>query len=202
MDGSILASVVPHLDTAWERALCGIVGKPPFAVAHDIPIGLKIGLDDPKEIGADRLVNAAAAVHLHGTPLVAVDLGTAITVDVVSRDGAYLGGAIAPGLAMSVDTLSSRTAKLPQISLFAPERAIGTSTVDAIRSGIVYGMTGLVDALVERVFDELGERTPVIATGGDAQVIAQWSRTITHVESDLTLFGLKLIYERCAASGR
>ncbi|MDR3322552.1 MAG: type III pantothenate kinase, partial [Synergistaceae bacterium] len=125
-----------------------------------------------------------------------VDLGTAITLDVVSADGAYIGGAIAPGLAVSMEILFSRAAKLPQIALTAPGRYIGRNTVAAVQSGIVNGYTGLVDSLVEGIFTELGTRTPVIATGGHAEILAGQSKTITHIEPWLTLDGLLIIYKR------
>ena len=198
IDGAILSSVVPRFEEMWTQALSAYLDIKPFIVKHDIPLGMTIDMDNPDEVGADRLVNAVAAMEKYGKPLVAVDLGTAITLDVISRDGAYIGGAIAPGLAVSMETLFSRTAKLPQIALTAPERVIGRNTKHAIQSGIVYGYVGLVDALVERIFEELGCRTPVIATGGHAAILAENSRTITNVEPWLTLDGLLILYKRCA----
>lgn len=199
--GAITASVVPRLEEVWRESLRRYVGITPYSVKSSAPLGMKIEMDNPSEVGADRLVNAVAAKEKYGYPLIAVDLGTAITLDVVSKDGAYIGGTIAPGLAVSVETLFSRTAQLPQIPLAAPERAIGKNTIHAIQSGIVYGFVGLVDALAERVFDELGTRTPVIATGGHAGIVSKHSRTITNVEPWLTLDGLEIIYRRCAAAG-
>ncbi|MDR1471264.1 MAG: type III pantothenate kinase [Synergistaceae bacterium] len=198
IDGAILCSVVPSLEEVWRDAVSRYVGRQPLIVAHDIDLGMRIDIDHPGEVGADRLANAVAASEKFGGPLVAVDLGTAINLDVVSADGAYIGGAIAPGLAVSMETLFSRTAKLPQVALRAPERVIGRNTINAVQSGIVYGYAGLVDALVERMFAELGTRTPVIATGGHAEVLAEHSRTITNIEPWLTLDGLRIIYRRCA----
>lgn len=200
IDGAILSSVVPRHEEMWTRALSAYLGLTPFVVKHDMPLGMAIDIDNPDEVGADRLVNAVAAMEKYGRPLIAVDLGTAITLDVVSKEGAYIGGAIAPGLAVSMETLFSRTAKLPQIALTAPERVIGRNTKHAIQSGIVYGYVGLVDALVERMFGELGGRTPVIATGGHAGILAEHSRTITNVEPWLTLDGLLILYKRCGNS--
>jgi type III pantothenate kinase len=165
-------------------------------VSRHIDLGIAVNVDNPDEVGADRLVNSVAAMTKYGRPVVAVDLGTAITLDVVSAEGAYIGGAIAPGLAVSMETLFSRTAKLPQIALTTPERFIGRNTMEAVQSGIVNGYTGLVDALVEGIFSELGGRTPVVATGGHAKILASQSRTITHVEPWLTLEGLLILYKR------
>lgn len=192
--GAIIASVVPKYEELWADAIRSWIGVEPVIVRHGMRTGIEIDLDDPSELGADRLVNAAAGKAKYGAPLVIVDLGTAITLDVISRGGAYIGGAIAPGLSVSTETLFRRTAKLPQIPLVAPDRAIGRGTKTAIQSGIVYGFVGLVDALAERIFDELGERVKVIATGGHAAIIAPHSRTITAVDQWLTLDGLKLLY--------
>lgn len=200
INGAIMASVVPRHEDVWKEALSSYIGVVPYNVKHDMPLGMKIKLDNPDEVGADRLVNAAAAMEKYGTPVIAVDLGTAITLDVVSKDGAYIGGAIAPGLAVSMETLFSRTAKLPQIALKAPEHVIGRNTTHAIQSGIIYGYVGLVDSLVERISSELGCRPPIVATGGHSNIIAENSRTITHVEPWLTLDGLLILYRR--VSGR
>lgn len=194
--GAIMASVVPKFEELWTEAIAHYTGVAPYVVRHDLPIGMKIELDNPEEIGADRLVNAVAASAKFGCPVIAVDLGTAITLDVVSSDGAYIGGAIAPGLAVSAENLFRRTAKLPQIPLVAPETVIGKNTRHAIQSGIVYGFAGLVDQLVERIFAELGTRTHVVATGGHAGIIATHARTVTAVEPWLMLDGLLIIYER------
>lgn len=196
IDGIILSSVVPKLETTWSHALRSYIGAPTYAVTTDSDLGIGIDMDNPSEVGADRLVNAVAAVEKYGCPLITVDLGTAITLDVVSKDRNYIGGAIAPGLAVSVETLFSKTARLPQIPLTPPERAIGRNTKNAIQSGIVYGYAGLLDSLVERMWAELGERTKVVATGGHAEIIAQSSRTITAIEPWLTLDGLVILYDR------
>lgn len=197
IEGGIVSSVVPRLEEVWREALGNYLGVVPIAVRHDMDLGIKVDTDYPAEVGADRLVNSVAAMRKYGAPVVTVDLGTAITLDVVTADGAYVGGAIAPGLALSMQTLFSKTAKLPQIALTPPERVIGRNTQHAIQSGIVYGYVGLVDALVERIFAELGTRTPVVATGGHAEILAKESRTITHTEPWLTLDGLRILYKRC-----
>ncbi|MDR1915352.1 MAG: type III pantothenate kinase [Synergistaceae bacterium] len=198
IDGAILCSVVPRMEEVWRDAVSRYIGIHSLVVAHDIQFGMKVDIDHPEEVGADRLANAVAASEKFGYPLISVDLGTAINLDVVSAEGAYIGGAIAPGLAVSMETLFSRTAKLPQVALRAPARVIGRNTINAVQSGIIYGYAGLVDALVEGMFAELGAHVPVIATGGHAEILAAHSRTITNIEPWLTLDGLRIIYGRCA----
>jgi type III pantothenate kinase len=197
INGAILSSVVPRLEEVWRDAIESYLGVVPFIVTCDLDLGIKIEMDNPREVGADRLVNSVAAVSLCGYPVVSVDLGTTINLDVVSGDGAYIGGAIAPGLEVSMQTLFSKAAKLPQIALASPGAAVGKNTIKAVQSGIVYGFAGLVDSLVERVFEELGTRTQVIATGGHAGILAANSKTVTRLEPWLTLEGLRIIYARC-----
>ena len=196
--GVIVSSVVPPLDGPWREALERYAEQVPLVVSTDLDLGLEVRYGVPQEVGADRLVNAVAGVAAYGCPLALVDLGTAITLDVVDPSGAYLGGAIAPGLAVSMETLFARTAKLPQVSLEAPKSVIGRSTLESIRSGIVYGYAGLIDALVDRVFEELGTRCPVVATGGHAAILAKHSRNPVQVDPWLTLKGLRLLYLRNA----
>ena len=198
IDGAILCSVVPRMESVWRGALAEYIGVCPLIVSRGLDLGIRIDIDNPGEVGADRLANAAGASEKYGCPVVVVDLGTAINLDVVSADGAYIGGAIAPGLLSSVGTLFQKTAKLPQVPLEVPGKVIGRNTINAIQSGIIYGYTGLVDALVEGVFAELGVRTKVIATGGHAEILASESRTITGVDPWLTLDGLRAIYRRNA----
>jgi type III pantothenate kinase len=197
IEGAILSSVVPKLEEVWRGAICSYLGVDPIVVSRKIDLGLKVETDNPEEVGADRIVNSVAAMTKYGKPVISVDLGTAITFDVVSADGAYIGGAIAPGLSVSMETLFRRTAKMPQIALAAPESFIGRNTMSATQSGIVNGYTGLLDALNEGIFKELGQRTPVIATGGHAEILASRSSTITHIEPWLTLDGLLILYRRC-----
>jgi type III pantothenate kinase len=194
--GAILCSVVPGLETVWRDAIREYAGVIPLVVSGKLDLGMRIEMDFPGEVGADRLANAVGAAEKYGCPVVAVDLGTAINIDVVSRDGAYIGGAIAPGLSASVHTLFSKTAKLPQVALEAPPGAIGKNTVNAIQSGIIYGYTGLVDELVRRILSELGAEATVVATGGQAEILAAESATIQIVDRRLTLDGLRIIYLR------
>jgi len=152
-------------------------------------------MDNPREVGADRVVNAAAAHHLYGGPVIVIDMGTATTFDVVSADGDYLGGAIAPGVGIASEALWVRTAKLPRVELVRPKQAIGRNTVTAIQSGIVFGYLGLIEGIVARMRRELGEETKVIATGGYANVIGPETPVIQEINPDLTLIGLRLVHE-------
>jgi len=194
IDGAILCCVVPSLEVVWKEAIREYFRFEPVVVSNKLDLGMKIDMDHPDEVGADRLANAVGASQKYGHPVIAVDLGTAINIDVVSKDCSYVGGAIAPGLLTSVRTLFSRTAKLPQVALEAPPSAIGRNTVNAIQSGIIYGYTGLVDELVTRILSELGEDAPVVATGGHAGILAAESRVIKIVDHWLTLDGLRIIY--------
>ncbi|MDR1965100.1 MAG: type III pantothenate kinase [Synergistaceae bacterium] len=196
LDGAILCSVVPRLEAVWRNGIREYLGLSPLVVSNRLDLGMKVDMDIPGEVGADRLANAVGAAEKYGRPVVAVDLGTAINIDVVSQDGTYIGGAIAPGLYTSVQTLFSSTAKLPQVALEAPPRVIGRNTINAIQSGIVYGYTGLVDELVSRIIGELGVSAAVVATGGHAEILAAESRTIKTVDHWLTLDGLRIIYWR------
>jgi type III pantothenate kinase len=151
-------------------------------------------MDNPREVGADRIVNAAAAHHLYGGPVIITDLGTATTFDTVSKEGDYLGGAIAPGITMATEALSMQTAMLPRVELVPPKHAIGTNTITAMQSGIVFGYVGLIEGIVARIQQELGGKAKVVATGGYADLIAKETRVIDVVNLDLTLIGLRLIY--------
>jgi type III pantothenate kinase len=171
----------------------------------DIPIvivepGIKTGVpiltDNPKEVGADRIVNTLAAHHLFGGPCIVVDFGTSTNLDVVSDTGEFLGGALAPGIEISLDALAERAAQLRKVELVAPRSVIGKNTVEALQSGVIYGFAGQVDGLVERIIKETGPVTAVIATGGLSQIVVSESRTITHHEPDLTLLGLALLFKK------
>ena len=196
VDSVVYASVVPSLDEIFLEAVKEYLRAPCLKVTPDIDTGVAIKTKNPAEVGADRLLNAAAAKEKYGAPLIVVDLGTAITLDVVSSDGEYLGGAIAPGMEVGMELLFSRTAKLPQVSLVAPEKYIGSSTAEAIQSGIIYGFVGMIDALSIGIFNELGGPCRVIATGGHAKILAEHSQIVTDVDPWLTLDGLRLVYER------
>jgi type III pantothenate kinase len=159
-------------------------------------IGLTVRYDNPNEVGADRVVNGAAAFHKYGGPCIIVDLGTAITFDIVSARAEYLGGIICPGIGISIDALFQRTARLPKVDFRAPEKLIGTNTVGSIQSGIYWGAISMIDGIVERLLAELGPDTKTVATGGQASLIQKGSRYLKAVDENLTLAGLELIWRR------
>ena len=193
---SIVSSTVPQLAPEWSDMASRYLGHEMLVVGPGVKTGMALRYDNPREIGADRLVNAVAAYDKIGDAVVVVDFGTAITYDPVSAQGEYLGGIIAPGIEISMDALTERAAKLPKIDLGPPRQLIGKTTVDAIRSGVVYGYAGAVDAIVRRLRAELGEETHTIATGGHSTIIAPFTETIDEVDDLLTLTGLRLIHER------
>jgi type III pantothenate kinase len=197
-DAVVLSSVVPRRSVAVHRA----VRVPLVEINHLAPLGIGIDYPQPASIGADRLANAVACAALHGTPAIVVDFGTAVTFDVISEDNRYLGGVIAPGLSAMTEYLHSRTALLPRIELREPRRAVGKSTLEAMLSGAVIGYRGLIREIVSRVSDEaFSGRTPkVVATGGDAKLIAQRVPLFTAVDPLLTLHGLRLVGERAFAN--
>jgi type III pantothenate kinase len=195
--GSIVSSTVPQLSEQWTAMSRRYLEHEMLSVGPSIRTGMPIRIDNPREVGADRLVNAIAAYERYGATCIVVDFGTAITYDCVSDSGEYLGGIITPGAEISLDALYDRAAKLPKVDLVAPRALIGKSTVDAIRSGIAYGFGGQVEGIVRRLRDELGESTPAIATGGLARAVVPFAReAIDHVDDLLTLTGLRLIWER------
>jgi len=196
LDASIVSSTVPQLGLEWTAMASRYLSHEMLVVGPGIRTGMAIRYDNPREIGADRLVNAVAAFEKVGGPVVVVDFGTAITYDPVSAEGEYLGGIITPGVEISMEALTSRAAALPRVEIGPPRSLIGKSTVDAIRSGIVYGFAGQVDAIVRRLRGELGEETETIATGGLAGHIVPFTETIDEVDDLLTLTGLKLLHER------
>ncbi len=186
--------VVPPL-LATFMDMCGrYFNVTPLVVGAGAKTGVRIRMDNPREVGADRIVNAAAAHHLYGGPVIITDFGTATTFDVVSREGDYLGGAIAPGIGSAAEALFMRAAMLPRVELVHPRRVIGSNTTSAMQSGIIYGYIGLVEGIVSRIQGELGEKTAVIATGGYAKLIASETSVIDTVNPNITLIGLKLIY--------
>ncbi|MCJ7769239.1 MAG: type III pantothenate kinase [Dehalococcoidales bacterium] len=187
-------SVVPPLTATFEEVFRRYFNISPMVVAAGIKTGVRICMDNPIEVGADRIVNAAAVHHLYGGPVIIVDLGTATTFDTVSEKGDYMGGAIAPGMVAATEAMFQKAAMLPRVELMRPNRAIGTNTIDAMKSGIVFGYVGLVEGMVARIQRELGVRTKVIATGGYARLIAGETSVIDEVNPDLTLIGLRLIY--------
>lgn len=192
----ILASVVPKLTSAWEDLVDAACDCPVMVVGPGLKTGMPIRYDNPHEVGADRIVNGVAAFARFGGPVVIVDFGTATTIDVVDAEGAYLGGAIAPGVETSAEALFTKAARLSKVDLEAPSAVIGTNTRMSVQAGLLLGEAAMVDGLVRRVWLELGSETPVIATGGLAERMALLCETISDVDSDLTLDGLRLIYER------
>ena len=193
--GVIVGSVVPPIDAALRAAISTYLHAEALFVAPGIRSGMPLRVDTPLELGADRLCNAVAAYEEYGGPCVVVDFGTATTWDVVSKKGEFLGGVIAPGLEISAEALFGRAAKLPRIELAAPPRVIGKGTVDSMQAGIVLGYVGLTEGLTRRVLEELGGGS-VIATGGLASVIARYTGIFTAVDEDLTLKGLRILWER------
>jgi type III pantothenate kinase len=195
-EAAVVASVVPEVQPSLLAALSTFVGDKLLLVGPGVRTGVAIRVDSPKEVGADRIVNAAAAFDLYAKPLIVVDFGTATTFDVVAADGAYLGGAIAPGLQASHDALVRRTSRLRRVDLVEPARAIGRSTEEAMQSGMFYGYAGLITGLVSRLREEAPEVELVVATGGLARPMAALCTVIDAVEMDLTLHGLWVIWAR------
>jgi|SRR5947209_8363453 len=191
--GAIVAGVVPTAQTAICESIARYLHLPPMVVSSELDLGIDVRVQGA---GADRIANAVAAVEAYGTPAIVVDFGTGTNFDVVDRLGRYVGGAIAPGLEIAVAALFSGTAQLPHVPLEAPPAAIGDRTVTALQSGIIFGFAGLVDGLVRRIDAELGGQSHVIATGGLARVVAPHAETVRHVDEDLTLRGLRSIYQR------
>ncbi|MGH2889907.1 MAG: type III pantothenate kinase [Solirubrobacteraceae bacterium] len=196
IDSSIVSSTVPQLSEEWTAMASRYLGHEMLSVGPSIRTGMPIRYDNPREVGADRLANAIAAYDRVKDTCIVVDFGTAITYDIVSAAGEYLGGIITPGAEISIDALYDRAAKLPKVEIAEPRALIGKSTVEAIRSGIIYGFAGQVDGIVRRLRAELGEQTTVIATGGLAEVLVPAVReTIDVIDDLLTLTGLRLIWE-------
>lgn len=201
--GFVLSSVVPTLETAWlrfaERYLISTLQRPPLSINHTTRTGITIMTDNPSEIGADRIVNSVAAWERFQHSLIVIDFGTAITFDCVNERREYLGGAIMPGIGISLDALAGRTAKLPRVDIDKPARqAIGKNSIDAIRSGLMIGFGGMVDRMVERITDELEPATKkvdIIGTGGMARFISPYSNYLDTIDPLLTLRGLQIIYE-------
>jgi type III pantothenate kinase len=191
---TIMSSVVPPLTQKISRVLSELADLQPLIVGPGVKTGLDVQYDDPREVGADRIVNAVAALDRHEPPLIVVDFGTATTFDVILPPNVYLGGAIVPGLYIARDALVSRTAMLPKVEIRRVERIVGRTTADSIRSGLFQGTGALVDGLVDAIAEEQDIDPTVIATGGLAQLMRQASKRIDHVEPDLTLWGLRQIW--------
>lgn len=195
----IISSVVPNLTDVIKRTCEQYFHLVPLVVGNGLKTGMPIRYDNPREVGADRIVNAVGAVEEYGAPLIILDFGTATTFCVVNEKGEYLGGAIAPGIGISLNALVECTAQLPKVEMVIPEKVIGKTTVHAIQSGLLYGYCGLVDGMVRRIAEEMGmplAEVKVIATGGLAELIYKNSETIQYIDQMLTLKGLRILYQR------
>ena len=197
LGGIVLCASVPTLVREYEAFAERWAGAELLVLGPGVPTGVPIRYDDPREVGPDRIANAVAVRERHGAPAVVVDFGTSTNFDVVNAAGEFAGGVLAPGIEISMDALFARAARLPKIPFTAPEKVISQTTVAALQSGLVYGFAGQVDAIVSRILAELGATgAPVVATGGLADLIAPHSKTITAVDPELTLQGLRLVWER------
>ncbi len=195
IDGSIVSSVVPQLTPEYAQMAARYLDARHLSVVPGVRTGIAIRMDNPHELGADRLVNAVAAFDRFGGPCAVVDFGTAITFDAISAEAEYLGGVIGPGVRISMEALTERAAKLPKVDLAEPGGVIGKTTQASMQSGMVYGFAGAIDAIARRLIVELGEETSFIATGGGADVIVPFCETVHEVDDLLTLTGLRLIWD-------
>ncbi|MGB9886927.1 MAG: type III pantothenate kinase [Moorellales bacterium] len=196
VSGIIVSSVVPPLTPVVVEVARRYFRLEPLVVGPGIKMGMPIRFENPREVGADRIVNAVAGYELYGGPVVVVDFGTATTFDAISAQGEYLGGAIAPGIGISTEALFLRAAKLPRVELVKPKSVIGRNTVASMQAGIIYGFIGQVEHIVKLMRQELGPKTKVVATGGLAEMIAGDTKSIDHVNPTLTLEGLRILYHR------
>jgi type III pantothenate kinase len=194
IDDVIVSSVVPHSCRVLEKDLKTLFSRKPYILGKNITVPIKNLYRKPRQVGQDRLVNAYAGIQLFGAPLIVVDFGTAITFDVVSRKEEYLGGLILPGLSISLEALSQKTALLPKIKLAQPTELIGQDTQNSMLSGIIYGFAALTDELVQKIKKKIGDSAKVIGTGGNINLIAQYCKSFDKIDSDLTLKGLYMIY--------
>lgn len=196
IDGCIVSSVVPQIQQSMVDAAERLTGKTCLTVGPGLKTGLHIKIDNPAQAGSDLIVGAVAAMEAYGTGLCVIDLGTATTICVIGRDGAFLGGTIAPGVMLSLNALSSGTAQLPGISLEKPKKVVGTNTVDSMRSGLLFGSAAMLDGMVDRIEAELGYPTKIIATGGLAKFIVPLCKREMVIDENLLLRGLELLYNK------
>ncbi len=194
--GVIISSVVPPVNWTLAEMSRVYLGKKALFVEIGVKTGMAVLVDNPAEVGADRIVNAVAAFHQYGGPCIVVDFGTAITFDAISAKGEYLGGVIAPGLGIAAEALFARAAKLPRVEIKDPGKVIGTNTVTHMQAGLYFGAVDMVDGMLARMKKELGEHAKVVATGGQARLVAKGSKYIEHTDEFLTLTGLRLIWEK------
>lgn len=196
IDDCIISSVVPPVFHSVRTGVIKVIGKQPMVVGPGLKTGLSIHVDVPSQVGSDRIVIAVAALAEYKAPLILMDLGTATTIDIVEPENKYLGGVIFPGVKISLDALTSRAAQLPAISLDRPKHVIGKNTVDCMRSGMLYGTASMIDGLIDRIEEELGHSSTIIATGGMAQFITPLCKRKIILEKDLLLKGLNIIYKK------
>lgn len=199
VDGCAISCVVPQLTAVWTELSRRYLKVEPVVIGPGIKVGMRLLIDTPRELGADRVAHAVAALKRYGAPVIVVEFGTATVFDVVSRDGDYIGGVIAPNIVVSMEALAASAARLHQVELARPARVIGKNTVQYMQSGSVYGYSSLVVGLIERIWEELGERAPVVATGGLANIVIEAMprdrQVIDHVVDNMVLEGLRIIYE-------
>ena len=195
-EGCIISSVVPSVTHTMEAAMRRLTGKAVMVVGPGIRTGLKIMLDNPAQLGSDRVADAVAAIHDYPTPLIIIDMGTATTISAIDGNKNFLGGMIIPGLRVSLDSLTARTSQLPKISLDPPKRVIGSNTIDCMRSGIIYSNASSIDGVVEKIEEEIGEQCTVISTGGLAKVIIPYCKRKIIIDDQLLLKGLMIIYNK------